>query len=35
MRLLDRLFFEMAKTEGMTILTADENINKYDVLTVW
>ena len=24
-----------AKVEGMTILTADENIHKYDVFSVW
>jgi len=27
----DRLLIATAKTEGMTILTADENIQKYDV----
>ena len=31
----DRLLVAAAKTEGMTILTADENIHKYDVPFVW
>ena len=31
----DRLFVAIAKAEGMTILTADENIHKYDVPSVW
>jgi len=31
----DRLLVATAKTENMTILSADENIHKYDVLAVW
>ena len=31
----DRLLVAVAKTEGMTILTADENIHKYDIPSVW
>ena len=31
----DRLLVATAKAEGMTILTADENIHKYDVSTLW
>ena len=31
----DRLLIATAKAEGMTILTADENIPKYDVPSVW
>jgi len=31
----DRLLIAVAKAEGMTILTADENIHKYDVPSVW
>ena len=31
----DRLLVATAKIEGMTILTADENIRKYDVLSEW
>ncbi|MDR2560457.1 MAG: type II toxin-antitoxin system VapC family toxin [Holophagales bacterium] len=31
----DRLLVAAAKAEGMTILTADGNIHKYDVPTVW
>jgi len=31
----DRLLVATAKTDGMTILTADENIHRYDVPTVW
>jgi len=31
----DRLLVATAKAEGMTILTADENIFKYDVPSVW
>jgi PIN domain nuclease of toxin-antitoxin system len=31
----DRLLVATAKTDGMTILTADENIHKYDVPSVW
>jgi len=31
----DRLLIATAKTDGMTILTADENIHKYDVPTIW
>ena len=31
----DRLLIASAKTEGMTILTADKNIHKYDVPYVW
>jgi PIN domain nuclease of toxin-antitoxin system len=31
----DRLIIATAKAEGMTLLTADENIHKYDVMTMW
>ena len=31
----DRLIIATAKAESMTILTADENIQKYDVPWVW
>jgi len=31
----DRLLVATAMTEGMTILTADENIQQYDVPFVW
>jgi PIN domain nuclease of toxin-antitoxin system len=31
----DRLLIATAKAEGITILTADENIPKYDVPSVW
>ena len=31
----DRLLIAAAKADGMTILTADENIHKYDVSSVW
>jgi PIN domain nuclease of toxin-antitoxin system len=31
----DRLLIAAAKTEGMMIVTADGNIHKYDVLSVW
>ena len=31
----DRLLVATAKTENMTILTADENIRKYDVMSAW
>ena len=31
----DRLLIATAMTEGMTILTADESIRKYDVLWTW
>ena len=31
----DRMLIAAAKEDGMTILTADENIYKYDVSTVW
>ena len=31
----DRLLVATAKADGMTILTADENIHKYDVPAVW
>jgi PIN domain nuclease of toxin-antitoxin system len=31
----DRVLIATAKMEGLTILTADENIRKYDVLTAW
>jgi len=31
----DRLLIATAMTEGMTILTADENIQKYDVSSAW
>ena len=31
----DRLIVAAAKAEGMTILTADENIHKYDVPYLW
>ena len=31
----DRLLVATAKADGMTILTADENIHQYDVPSVW
>jgi PIN domain nuclease of toxin-antitoxin system len=31
----DRILIATAITDGMTILTADENIHKYDVSFVW
>ena len=31
----DRLIIATAKSEAMTILTADENIQKYDVSWIW
>jgi len=31
----DRLLASTAYTDGLTILTADENIQKYDVLSAW
>jgi len=31
----DRLIVAAAMAEGMTIVTADENIHKYDVLSIW
>jgi PIN domain nuclease of toxin-antitoxin system len=31
----DRMIVATAKAEGLTILTADENIHKYDVLSIW
>ena len=31
----DRLLIATAKVEGMTILTADENIHQYDVPWIW
>jgi len=31
----DRILIAVAKADGLTILTADENIRKYDVPTVW
>ena len=31
----DRLLVATAKAEGMTLLTADENIHQYDVQFVW
>ena len=31
----DRLLIASAKAEGMTMLTADENLHKYDVPFVW
>ena len=31
----DRLLVAATKIEGMTILTADENIHKYDVPFIW
>jgi len=31
----DRLLIATAIAEGITILTADENVKKYDVLTAW
>ena len=31
----DRILVATAKADGMTILTADENIHKYDVEFVW
>ena len=31
----DRLLIATAKVEGMTVITADENISKYDIPVVW
>jgi len=31
----DRLLIAIANTEGMAILSADENIHKYDVPSIW
>ena len=31
----DRLLIAAAKAEGMTIITADTNIHKYDVSSAW
>ena len=31
----DRMLIAIAKTDNMTILTADENIHKYDVSSMW
>jgi PIN domain nuclease of toxin-antitoxin system len=31
----DRLLISTAVVEGLTIITADENIQKYDVSWVW
>jgi len=31
----DRLLIATAKADGMTILTTDENIQKYDVPSIW
>jgi PIN domain nuclease of toxin-antitoxin system len=31
----DRMIVATAKAEDMTILTADENIRRYDVLSIW
>jgi PIN domain nuclease of toxin-antitoxin system len=31
----DRMLIATAKAENMSILTADENIHKYDVASVW
>ena len=31
----DRLLIATAATEGLTIITVDENIQKYDVMWVW
>jgi len=31
----DRLLVATAQVDGMTILTADENIRQYEVLSVW
>jgi PIN domain nuclease of toxin-antitoxin system len=31
----DRLLVATARADGMTLLTADENIHKYDVPSVW
>jgi PIN domain nuclease of toxin-antitoxin system len=31
----DRLLIATAKADGLTIMTADENIHKYDVSFVW
>jgi PIN domain nuclease of toxin-antitoxin system len=31
----DRLLVAQAQVEGMTLLTADENIQKYKIKTVW
>ena len=31
----DRLLVATAKADGMTLLTADENIRKYDIFSTW
>jgi len=31
----DRLLIATAKADDITILTADENIHKYDIPTLW
>jgi PIN domain nuclease of toxin-antitoxin system len=31
----DRMLVAVAKSDDMAILTADENIRKYEVLSVW
>ncbi|MCL2081605.1 MAG: type II toxin-antitoxin system VapC family toxin [Oscillospiraceae bacterium] len=31
----DRMLIATAKADDMAILTADENIHKYDILTIW
>ena len=31
----DRMLVAQAMIEGMAILTIDENIHKYDILTIW
>ena len=31
----DRMLIAQAATDNMTILTADENIHRYDILTIW
>ena len=31
----DRLFICQAQAEGLTLVTADENIRKYDIDTLW
>jgi len=33
--LFDRLLIATAQADGMTILTTDENIRKYDVPVIW
>ena len=33
--LLDRYLISLAMTEKLTIMTVDENIQKYDVSWVW